>query len=175
MFHIFKAFFGKFNIVLGFLSGAALFLAGLLLFIEVVCRYAGSPTDWISETSVYLFAGAMMFGCAYTLMREKHVRVELAICRLSPRSQDICYLLTAIGGMAFCLLVAHHGWVELLDVIETGETTATPMRVPLWLTEMPVTIGFALVAIQFFIQACDRVIRLQKGSPLEGLHTGGGH
>ena len=175
MFQSFKAFFEKLNNVLGLLSGAALFFAGIILFIEVVCRYSGNPTDWIPETSVYLFAGAMLLGASYTLMWEKHVRVELAICRLSPRAQDICYLLTSLGGVAFCLLVAQHGWVDLLDVIETGETTATTMRVPLWLTEMPVPVGFFLLAVQFFIQACDRVIRLQKGSPLEGLSTGGGH
>ncbi len=175
MFTQLKASFEKLNNALGLLSGAALFLAGLLLFLEVVCRYSGNPTDWIPETCVYLFAGAMLLGSAYALMREKHVRVELAICRLSPRSQDICYLLTSLGGAAFCLLIVHYGWVDLLDVIETGETTATPMRIPLWLTEMPIPIGFALLAVQFCIQAYDRVIRLQKGSPLEGLNTERGH
>jgi TRAP-type C4-dicarboxylate transport system permease small subunit len=171
----FKAFFEKVNKVLGLISGIALFFAGIILFIEVVCRYSGNPTDWIAETSVYLFAGAMLLGSSYTLMREKHVRVELAICRLSPRLQDLCYLFTSLGGAAFCLLVAQHGWVDLMDVIETGETTATTMRVPLWLTDMPLFIGFVLLSIQFFIQACDRVIRLRQGSPLEGLNTGGLH
>lgn len=176
MFQAFKSFFEKrVNIALGLLSGGALFIAGIILFIEVVCRFSGHPTDWIPETSVYLFAGAMMLGSAYTLMRGKHVRVELLTCRLSPRSQDILYLLTSLFGMAFCLLVVYYAAIDFIDVIETGETTATPMRVPLWLTEMPISIGFFLVAIQFFIHAGDRVIRLQQGSPLEGLKMGGGH
>ncbi len=175
MFQAFKLFYGKMNNALGLLSGGAMFLAGLILFVEVVCRYSGNPTDWIPETSVYLFAGAMLLGSSYTLMREKHVRVELATCRFSPRVQDILFLVTSFAGMAFCVLVAHHGWIDLMDVIETGETTATTMRVPLWLTEMPVFVGFVLLAVQFFIQACDRIVRLQKGSPREGLNTGGGH
>lgn len=175
MLQTFKDINTKINTAVGLLSGAALFFAGIILFAEVVCRYSGNPTSWIAETSVYLFAGAMLLGAAYTLMRERHVRVELFIQRFSPRAQDAFYLITSLGGMAFCLLIAVHGWVDLLEVIETGETTATTMRVPLWLTEMPLFIGFVLLSVQFFIHACDRVVRLRQGSPLEGLKTGGGH
>jgi TRAP-type C4-dicarboxylate transport system permease small subunit len=170
-----KSVFEKCNLALGLLSGAALFFAGIILFIEVVCRYSGNPTDWIPEVSVHLFAGAMLLGASYTLMREKHVRVDLVLCRFPPRIQDICFFFTSLGGVAFCLLVARYGWLDLLDVIETGETTATTLRTPLWLVEMPVPLGFSLLAIQFFIQACGRAHRLQKGSPLEAPHTGGGH
>lgn len=170
-----KLFNSKLNTAVGLLSGFALFVAGILLFVEVVCRYSGSPTSWIAETTVYLFAGAMLLGAAYTLMRERHVRVELLICHFSPRAQDIVYLVTSLGGMAFCLLILAHGWRDLLDVIETGETTPTTMRVPLWLTDMPLVIGFGLLSLQFFLSVCDRVVRLRQGSPLEELHTGGGH
>ncbi|MCC8193954.1 MAG: TRAP transporter small permease [Deltaproteobacteria bacterium] len=170
-----KALNSRINTAVGLLSGSALLLAGVILFVEVVCRYTGHPTSWIAETSVYLFAGAMLLGAAYTLMRERHVRVELLVCRFSPRGQDIFYLITSLGGMAFCLLIVAYGWVDLLDVIETGETTPTTMRVPLWLTDMPLVIGFVLLTVQFFIFACERVIRLRSGSPLDGLGTGGGH
>ena len=170
-----KTISARINTAVGLLSGFALFLAGLILFMEVVCRYSGNPTSWIAETSVYLFAGAMLLGAAYTLMRERHVRVELLVCRFSPKAQDILYLLTSLGGMAFCLLVTAYGWHDLLDVIETGETTPTTMRVPLWLTDMPLVIGFALLSLQFFIFACERAVRLRQGSPLEGVRTGGGH
>ena len=175
MFSAFKGLYARLNTAVGFLSGFSLLLAGVLLFIEVVCRYTGNPTDWIAETSVYLFAGAMLLGASYTLMRERHVRVELLVCRFSPRMQDICYLATSLGGLAFCILVASHGLVDLLDVIETGETTPTTLRVPLWITDMPLFIGFTLTAVQFFIMACDRAVRLYNGSPLEGLNAGRGH
>lgn len=175
MFTSFKNAYTKLNTAVGYLAGFSLLFVGVILFIEVVCRYTGNPTDWIAETSVYLFAGAMLLGASYTLMRERHVRVELLICRFSPRAQDICYLATSIVGVCFCLVVASHGWTDLVDMLETGETTATTMRVPLWITEFPLFVGFALTAIQFFIQACDRAIRLKNGSPVEGLNTGGGH
>lgn len=175
MFISLKDAYSKLNTAVGYLSGFALLFAGIILFIEVVCRYSGNPTDWIAETSVYLFAGAMLLGASYALMKEKHVRVELLICRFSPRVQDVFYFVTAVIGMVFCIVVAQHGLVDWLDVLETGETSATTMRVPLWLTELPLFVGFTLTALQFLLMACERVIRLKQGSPLEGLPTGGGH
>ena len=165
----------KLNTAVGLLCGFALLFAGVILFIEVVCRYTGYPTSWIPEVSVYLFAGAMLLGAGYTLMRERHVRVELLIERFSPKVQDLFYLGTALGGAAFCALIAYYGWFDMLEVIETGETTATTLRVPLWLTDFPLFAGFVLLTIQFLLFACERVVRLQQGSPLEGLRTGGGH
>ena len=175
MLQLFKKFFEKVNTVLGFISGGAFFFAGLILFVEVICRYSGHPTIWIPETALYLFAGAMLLGAPYTLLRERHVRVELITCRLPRRAQDILFLCTSLVGTAFCLLVAQYAWVELMDVIKTGETTSTPLRVPLWLKDMPMLIGFSLLSVQFLIQAYDRVVRLQQGSPLEGQHRGGSH
>lgn len=175
MFTFLKNLYVKCNTAVGLLAGLSLLLAGIILFIEVVCRYTGNPTDWIAETSVYLFAGAMLLGASYTLMRERHVRVELLICRFSPRVQDICHLATSVAGMLFCLLVASHGLENLLDVIATGETTATTLRVPLWITEMPLFIGFTLTALQFLIMACERIIRLRHGSPVHVVWSGGNH
>lgn len=172
---VLRAVSQKLNTAVGLLSGFALFFAGCILFIEVVCRYTGNPTSWIAETSVYLFSAALLLGSAYTLMRGRHVSVELVLARLSPRARDICGVISNFGGMAFCMLVTSHAWVDLLDVIETGETTATTMRVPLWITEMPLFIGFTLLSAQFFILACDHIVRLRTGSPAEGLKTGGGH
>lgn len=174
MLHAFRTINATVNTAIGLFSGFALFVAGIILFIEVICRYSGYPTSWIAETSVYLFAGAMLLGAPYTLMRERHVRVELLVCRLSPRTQDAVYLITALGGMAFCLFVAVNGWVELADVVETGETTATTMRVPLWVTDMPLPIAFSLLSIQFFLFACERAVRLRQGDSPDSPAACGG-
>ncbi len=160
----------------GLVSGFFLLAAGCILFVEVICRYSGRPTDWIPEVSVYLFTWAILFGAAYTLMRERHVRVELLTDRLSARARDCCFLLTSLGGTAFCCLVALHGWENLMDALLTGETTATALRIPLWLVDMPLFFGFVLLALQFALQACERLVRLRRGSPAEAPHNaGGGH
>ena len=137
------------NLVCGLASGFCVLLVGLILFVEVVLRYAGHPTDWIPESSVYLFCGAMLCGSAYTLRQGSHVRVELLLMRLPPRARIWLHALAALGGAAFCALVTCHAWEHLADVLMTGETTPTSMRVPLWITDMPLLVGFGLLTLQF--------------------------
>lgn len=148
------------NFVCGLAGGFCILLVGLLLFVEVVLRYAGHPTQWIPESSVYLFCGAMLCGAAYTLQHGNHVRVELLIMHLSPCAQARFDAVTALGGAAFCALVSLHAWDHLADVILTGETTPTAMRLPLWITDLPLFIGFVLLTLQFVAIA---LIRARQG------------
>lgn len=145
------------NYVCGLASGFCILLVGLILFVEVVLRYTGHPTEWIPETSVYLFCGAMLCGAAYTLQQGSHVRVELLLMQLPPRVRIWLDVLTALGGAAFCALVTCHAWDHLADVILTGETTPTSMRVPLWITDMPLLVGFVLLTLQFVAIALGKV------------------
>ena len=141
------------TLCVGLISGFLILVVGGILFVEVACRYAGYPTKWIPETSVYLFAWATLGGGAYTLLRNKHVQVELLLMHLSPRSQAILDRVTSLAGAAFCGLIAWHGWEHLQDVLETGETTPTTLRIPLWLTDFPLPFGFGLLALLFLLKA----------------------
>ena len=141
------------NLAVGLISGFCILFVGLILFIEVIFRYLGHPTQWIPETSVYLFSGAMLGGAAYTLMKDRHVRVELLLMHLPPRVQNCMDAVTSLVGAAFCALVAAHGWEHIADVIQTGETTPTTMRLPLWITDFPLLLGFVLLTLQFLLIA----------------------
>lgn len=149
MFSVLKRTLEWCNLVCGLASGFCILLVGLILFAEVALRYAGHPTEWIPETSVYLFCGAMLCGAAYTLRQGSHVQVELLLMRLPPRVRIWLHALTALGGAAFCGLVTCHAWDHLADVLMTGETTSTSLRVPLWITDMPLLAGFGLLTLQF--------------------------
>ncbi len=149
MFPVLKRALALCNLVCGLASGFCILLVGLILFVEVVLRYAGHPTQWIPETSVYLFCGAMLCGAAYTLQQGSHVRVELLIMHLPLRVRIWLDVATALGGAAFCALVTVHAWEHLADVLLTGETTPTAMRVPLWITDLPLFVGFVLLTLQF--------------------------
>lgn len=167
------------NLVCGLASGLCILLVGLILFVEVVLRYAGYPTQWIPETSVYLFCGAMLCGAAYTLQEGRHVRVELLIMRLPLRMQIWLDVATALGGAAFCALVTVHAWEHLADVLLTGETTPTAMRVPLWITDLPLFVGFVLLTLQFLaialtLAAQSRVFHASGAkSGTSAAHAGG--
>lgn len=152
------------NNFFGLLAGLFFFAAGVIMFVEVVCRFCGNPTSWINETSVYLFAAGMLMGLPYTLMRHRHVRVELFISRLGPEKCRTALRLASLAGMCFCLMVTWFAFWEWLELVETGETSFTSLRVPLWVTELPLVVSFALLSLEFLLQA----LRVEQVPVLDG-------
>lgn len=136
------------------ISGFALLIIGGMVCCEVVLRAGGRPSDWLPEWSGYLFSWAMVGGAAYTLMCGRHVRVELLQMRLPAGWNRVLDLCTSLVGAAFCALVAVSGWQHLQDALLTGETSATTLRVPLWIIELPVFLSFVLLSLQFLLLAC---------------------
>lgn len=151
------------SLAAGLISGLALLLIGGMVFCEVVLRASGQPSEWLPEWSGYLFAWAMVGGAAYTLMRGRHVRVELLQMYLPANLNRMLDCCTSLAGAAFCVLVAMSGWEYFQDALLTGETTATTLRVPLWIIELPIFLSFALLALQFVLLACNSALGLTHG------------
>ncbi len=145
----------------GLISGLMILLVGCILAVEIVCRYMGSPTEWIQEWSIYLFGWAMLGGAAYTLQQGRHVRVELLMMHIGPKASRIMEFFASLICLAICLLIAAYGWEHLADVLATGETTSTVLRLPLWLTDCHIFAGYVLLSIQFALLAtacgCDLI------------------
>lgn len=139
-------------------GGLGLLAVGLLLAGEVLLRFFGRPTQWIAQWSMHIFAFAMLCGAAHALRRGRHVRVELLLMRLPERSRLCLDALTSLAGAAVCALITLHGAEHLLDVVMTGETTATVLRIPLWLTDFPIFLGFFLLTMQFLLLAAEKIL-----------------
>lgn len=147
----------KGNLILGYVSGLGILAMGLMLFYEVVCRYFfRSPTIWAQEMSVYVFMWTMLAGAAYTLEKGKHVRIDLIIEHLSVRTQQILEMLTSVAGMVYCAVITWQAYGMIAASISYGKVTATLLRIPMWLPQMALLLGFALLTLQFAIIIADR-------------------
>lgn len=151
-----KRFLESVNLFLGYLSGLGILLMGLLLFCEVVLRYFfHSPTMWSQEIAVYLFTWTMLGGASYTLMRKKHVRIDLFVERLSGIWQRRLECLTSIVGTCFCAVVTWQGYEMVRLSLRFNRLSATPLRVPQWIPQMALLVGFALLTLQFALLALE--------------------
>ena len=164
LFRVLRQLIEGINRAAGLVSGLALLLIGGMVFSEVILRASGQPSEWLPEWSGYLFSWAMVGGAAYTLMRGRHVRVELLQMYLPAAVNRVLDCCTALAGAAFCVLVAVTGWEYFQDALLTGETTATTLRMPLWIIEFPVFLSFALLALQFLIQAGEALLGFRRGA-----------
>ena len=140
----------KGNLLLGYISGLGILLMGLILCYEVICRYFfKSPTIWAQETSIYLFIWTMLAGSAYTLQKGKHVRIDLLIEHLSLRTQHIIEMITSFVGMVFCAIVSWQAYEMIAASVGYDKVSATLLRVPMWIPQMALLLGFVLLTFQF--------------------------
>jgi TRAP-type mannitol/chloroaromatic compound transport system permease small subunit len=84
----------------------------LVTFAIVLLRYLFN-LGWVAmqETVVYMHAALFMFGAAYTLKHDGHVRVDIFYRRLGPRGQALVDLAgTLLLLIPFCLFIAWVSW-----------------------------------------------------------------
>ncbi|GHS86932.1 tripartite transporter small subunit [Synergistales bacterium] len=159
-----RIFVEKFNLLIGYICGLGILTMGLILSYEVVCRYfLDSPTIWAQETSGYIFMWTMLAGSAYTLMQGKHVRIDLVFDRLPRKAQLFLDIVTSVAGMAFCAVVTWQAWEIMASSFKYHKVSATLLRVPMWIPQCSLLLGFALLTFQFAFIIADRAQALTHG------------
>src|SRR5580765_1466996 len=148
--------FGKFANLLVLL--ACLVSAGNAMF-----RYAfGLSSNGFLEIQWYMFAVMEMFGTAYTLRRNEHVRVEIFYLYLTERGQ---LWLDLIGAIVFlipaCILMAALSWPFFMQSYGVGEWSANSGGLVRWPIKLVIPAGFALLGLQGISEIIKRVAALK--------------
>jgi C4-dicarboxylate transporter DctQ subunit len=150
------------NLALGMASGLGILAMGLILTYEVFCRYFFSaPTIWVQETSIYLYMWTMLAAASYTLQVRKHVHVDLVVDRLPAHPKLILEAMTSAVGAIFCGIVSVQAYEMIAATVRFGKVSATPLRVPLWIPQSALLMGFVLLTFQFAFLILDRVVELR--------------
>lgn len=150
------------NLALGMVSGLGILLMGLILTYEVLCRYLfNAPTIWVQETSIYLYMWTMLAAASYTLQMRKHVHVDLIVDRLPRHPKLILEAATSVVGAIFCGFVSVQAYEMIAATVRFGKVSATPLRVPLWIPQSALLMGFVLLTFQFAFVVLDRAFELK--------------
>jgi len=141
-----------FNRTLGITAILGGILLGFMLFsvcLEVVLRYVvGRPTVWVTEITGYLLVYIPFLVAAWVLRREGHVRMDLVLNQLSPKTQSLVNVITSIVGAIVCLLIAWYGIKVTWDHYQTGFLTMTLLMLPKWPLLAVIPVGSFLLFIQ---------------------------
>lgn len=139
---------------------AALALATIAVSViwEVIARSVlRAPTIWAVEVSTYAIITAGFLGAAYVLRQGRHLEINLVTSRLSEKVQNRLGIVTDLVSAGFCILVVVYGaaFVELSQII--GSVSVSELRVPLWIPQMTIPIGFSLLTLEFLARVLVRL------------------
>ena len=123
----------------------------LITFLVVVLRYA-FDLGWIAmqESVTYMHAALFMLGAAYTLRRNRHVRVDIFYQKLSRRGRAWVDLLgTLLLLMPVSIFIAWIGWDYVFKSWEVMEGSREAGGIPgVYLLKTLMVVMPALVLIQ---------------------------
>ena len=130
------------------LAALSLLLSFALIVYSVVMRYfLNSPQSWIDEIAGYLLVASVMLAGADALFHGEHIAVDIVSERLPARIRNIIDRLGLAAVAAMGMLLVASGW----DMVEfswvSGMVSTGYMSVPLWLPQLLVPIGGALLVI----------------------------
>lgn len=144
----------------------------LVICIDVVMRYFFNQSSaGMFELEWHLFAFIFLLGSAYTLKKDKHVRVDVFYSRFNARQKAWVNLLGCLLFLLpLCFVVVETSFSFVENSFRFNESSADPGGLPArYVVKSSITIGFALL----FLQALSMIIKSVNTifNPSENLNT----
>lgn len=136
----------------------------LITIFEVVSRYVfNSPTIWAWDVNLQFFGIVILLGAGYTLLKDRHVKVEAVLMYLPDRARVVIEII----GMLLLLWVAvilvwqggEWGWESFVRKVKL-DTIWAPY---IFHIRMLVPVGGALLALQGLAKLIRNIQVLSRG------------
>ena len=127
----------------------------LLVITDLTLRYLFQITSiWIVELEWHLFSAVFLLGGAYTLKKDKHVRVDILYQKLGKRWQ---YVVDVLGHLLFSLpwigIVIYTGLLYSWRSWELLESSPDPSGLPFrFVIKSVIPLSFLLIAMQMLLE-----------------------
>jgi len=140
----------------------------LLVFVIVVgvgARYLfDSPIIWIHETSLFIYGTYFMLAGGYTLLNNRHVKVEIIHKFLPERKRAILDLITAPIFFFYIILMLWVGTEMTVESWRVREVNATFWAPVIYPFKAVIPIGAFLLLMQGFVKLVRDVKVLKQKS-----------
>ena len=142
--------FDRFSDLMGWIAGSLNLVMLLNVFYDAITRYFFSTGSIaLQEMEWHLFAMVFLFGIAYGLKEDGHVRVDVLYDRFSPRWKAIIN----IGGTALFLvplsvLIIEGSVWYVQEAYTSGEVSGDPGGLPhRWLIKLVIPASFVFLVV----------------------------
>jgi len=167
--------FNRFSDMIGVFSAVLLLLLVANVFFDVVMRYLFNDVSiGMQELEWHLFSMIFLFGVAYTLKADGHVRVDVIYERLSHKRRAVIDILgTLLFLWPFCFLVAGYGIGFAYEAYDINEMSGDPGGLPhRWVIKGMISLSFICVLISslgFILRAVCEYLGLEQGHQYESF------
>ncbi len=166
--------FDHINIVMIILS--AVFLLGMTFIVgaDITLRYLFlRPLGWVKEVSEYILVVLGFLVAAWILKDDGHVKMDLVISKVSPKTQTLLNIITSTISTFVVLIIALFSARVIVQFHQTKLVAPTVLEPQKWILLTPIFLGSLLLAIQFMRRTFNlihrwKVLGRQKGEESPG-------
>lgn len=134
------------------LAALSIAVMAFAICLEVVLRVVfGRSTLVSSEYSGYLLVACTLLGMAWTLRDGGFIRVDLVYAKFRGRLLHFANLVIAIIGAMTTLIFTYYVVIFTWQSFEAGVTSIDITRTPLWIPQLTMPIGGALLSWAMFV------------------------
>jgi C4-dicarboxylate transporter, DctQ subunit len=130
----------------------AILVVGLTFIVgaDITLRYLfNRPLGWVKEVSEYILVGLGFLAAAWILKDDGHVRMDLILTKVGPRTQAMMNLITSAFSPIVVLIITVFSLRVTIDFYQTKMVTPTVLEPPKWILMTPIVAGCFLLVIQF--------------------------
>jgi len=132
---------------------ASLLLTTIILFVNVVLRYAFSAsTSWAEELIRYLMIWITFIGGGVCVRHSAHIRMDFLLSFLPKWAAGLLTRAVYLIAAGFCTALIVYSW-QLVEFTIEMEQTSPAMGVPMWIPYLAMPLGSALMVLHFVIAA----------------------
>ncbi len=151
-----RSVYRMYNRVLGYITCGAAAIAGLailatafIICYEIIARsLLHSPTVWAMEISTYLLILAGFFGMSYTMRTHGHICVDFLYSRFPRNVRRILDIITTALSLFAIYVCMTESTNYMLMSLKMGVVSPSLLRVPLWIPQTFMVIGFVLLFLE---------------------------
>jgi TRAP-type transport system small permease protein len=135
-----------------YIGAALIFTMGLLMMVDVVLRYIfNNPTQFITTLVGYLMVGVAFLGLAYTLMNNRHIRINILTSRLCPVALKRLELITSTIGLVFLAFSLRSACLVVYESYIYKSIDLTGLNLQLYVPQLIIPIGIVLILLQLVV------------------------
>lgn len=119
-------------------------------FLQVLFRYIIKiSAPWTEELSRYAMIYLVMFGAAWAIYADNHIKIDLIYTLIkNRRARIIISLATSLLTLAFCAFFAYGAFLLIPQVISSNLMSVS-LNIPMWIPQFAVVVGGTLMTIHY--------------------------
>ena len=163
------ALYGRVLNACGIVAALVILAMTALIVTDVALRnLAGTVIRGSVELTEYALFLTTMMAAPWLLRQGRHIRVDILLTRLPPRTGWIAEFVCDLVGLSLSILLAFYSIRSTLRSADAGTLIVKDYIIPEWWVQWPLGLMFVLLAIEFIF----RIHRLVTG-PFRARIEGG--